>query len=142
MGEDGEVTRWSAEHDGYESLNPPASHRRTVMLSRTERNITILDRIDTEGCYRIRMAFHLGPDIHAELRDHLVELDWTSSGGDVASATLHLPSSPKWSIVRGSTVPLTGWYSACFGQKQPSTTILGEETCSGAELLTVLQFHS
>ena len=33
-GADGEIESWTAEHDGYAGLDPPATHRRTVRLDR------------------------------------------------------------------------------------------------------------
>ena len=41
----GEVARWTAEHDGYLSLRPPARHRRSVRLDRASRSINIVDEI-------------------------------------------------------------------------------------------------
>ena len=36
----GETAEWTAEHDGYLSLRPPARHRRSVRLDRAARSIT------------------------------------------------------------------------------------------------------
>ena len=62
----GEVAGWTAEHDGYLSLDPPARHRRSVRLDRASRRVDIVDEID--GGHDVRLAFHLGPDVHAEAR--------------------------------------------------------------------------
>ena len=70
-------------------------------------------------------------------------LSWITCDGDSASAELHLPDVVNWRLVRGGTDPVLGWYSGRFGEKQPTTTIVGEGTChGGAELETVLQFRS
>ena len=50
--------RWSAEHDGYASLEPPARHRRSVELDRALRTLAITD--DITGGHEVTMAFHLG----------------------------------------------------------------------------------
>lgn len=139
----GEVTRWSAEHDGYLSLDPPAIHRRTVELSSGVQRISILDRVETSGSHLVRVALHLGPEIGAKMRDRAAELEWTNANGYTERATLHLSGAVRWTAVRGSLDPVLGWYSPSFGVKQPATTILGEKSCSGSfELQTVLQFHS
>jgi hypothetical protein len=141
--EDGEVTRWSAEHDGYATLEPPAAHRRSVVLSSSDRRITVVDRIETGGRHALRMALHLGPDVGAEIAGRRVTLSWLSSTGTPVTAELNLPDLASWRLVRGETDPVGGWYSARFGEKQPTTTILGEGSCGGLdELETVLQFHS
>ena len=63
--DDGDIARWTAEHDGYASLDPPTSHRRSVLLDRASRSIDIIDEIG--GGHDIRLAFHLGPEVYAEL---------------------------------------------------------------------------
>ena len=65
-----EVASWAAEHDGYSSLDPPARHRRVVRLDRLARSIEIIDEIDGGG-YDLRLAFHLGPLVKAELNGSL-----------------------------------------------------------------------
>lgn len=142
-GGDGDVVCWSAEHDGYAALEPPVGHRRTVRLSSRGRRIDIVDQIETDGRGDFRVAFHLGPVVGAEIDDRDVTLSWTTSDGDTASAQLHLPDVASWRLVRGGTDPVLGWYSARFGEKQPTTAIVGEGAWHGrAELETVLQFHS
>jgi hypothetical protein len=139
--EAGQVKRWSAEHDGYTVLDPPAGHRRTVRFSGADRRIEITDEICTEGQHRFRMAFHLGPAVQAELDGPSVALRWENATLGYATATLHLPDSLTWSLVRGETQPVLGWYSRGFGQKQPTTTVLGEGVCQAVyQLQTVLQF--
>ena len=44
--DDGDIARWTAEHDGYASLDPPALHRRSVLLDRASRSIDIIDQVD------------------------------------------------------------------------------------------------
>jgi hypothetical protein len=143
VGEDGEVVCWSAEHDGYAALEPPVGHRRTVGLSTRGRRIDIVDRVETSGRCDVRMAFHLGPAVTAEIQGRHVMLTWSTPDGAVASADLHLPDIASWRLVRGGTDPVLGWYSAHFGEKQPSTTVVGEGTCDGPrELETAVVFHS
>jgi hypothetical protein len=142
--EDGEVTTWTAEHDGYRSLTPPVSHRRSVRLASRLRAVEIVDFLETTGKHGVRLAFHLGPHMQARMIGHSVELNWsldTNSG----SATLFLPVGPSWSLSRGETDPVLGWYSSRFGEKQPAWAVIGEGACSGDGLdtyRTVLQFHS
>jgi len=136
---DGTVTLWGAEHDGYAAASPPVRHHRTVRIPGGARSIEIVDLLETSGRHALRMAFHLGPEVHAELQGTAVELWW--HGGDAARATLQLPEGPRWSVFRGSPDPVLGWYSPRFGEKQPATTLLGEDSCTGrVELTSVLRF--
>jgi hypothetical protein len=138
---DGNIMHWSAEHDGYSVLDPPAWHRRQVRLSSAERRIEIVDHIRSDGQHPVRVAFHLGPELRATLDGCRVALSWEGADGHLSTATLHLPGTLQWSLVRGSIDPALGWYSGGFGQKEPTFTVLGEGVGTGRdELTTVLQF--
>jgi hypothetical protein len=142
--ENGEVTTWTAEHDGYRSLSPPVSHRRSVRLASRTRQLEIVDVLETTGEHGFRLAFHLGPHMEARMVGHGVELSWSDDSFS-RSATLFLPDGPSWSLSRGATDPILGWYSSRFGENQPAWAVIGEGACSGDGIdtyRTVLQFHS
>jgi Heparinase II/III-like protein/Heparinase II/III N-terminus len=134
--DDGTVAGWVAEHDGYSSLDPPARHRRSVRLDRLARTLEIVDEIDG-GSYDIRLAFHLGPDVEADLDGSCALLRWPSAigaapagagpagAGPAGAARLELPSQVDWSLVRGETDPIMGWYSPGLGHRVPAFTLVG-----------------
>jgi Heparinase II/III-like protein/Heparinase II/III N-terminus len=137
-GDDGEVLAWCAEHDGYTTATPPAGHRRTVGLDRAERRLVVVDRIDTTGDHALALHFHLGPTVDAVLNAvglHApnAELSWPARANDGSTprrtAMLELPRELRWSMHRGETDPVRGWYSPRFGVKTPSITLLGAGTC-------------
>ena len=140
---DGEagVVRWSAEHDGYVALVPPAVHRRSVALDRHRRRLDIVDRITSEVPRRLRMAFHLGPALALHLDGGCAELRWRTPEGS-ATAWLRLPDELAWSVHRGECHPPLGWYSDRFGVKEPASTLIGAgRTAPGRqELRSRLQF--
>jgi hypothetical protein len=141
---DGEVTKWTAEHDGYHSLTPPVGHRRSVRLASRLRRLEIIDYLETTGQHQFRLAFHLGPDVQARMVGHRIELSWSRDLFS-RSATLFLPHGPSWSLSRGATDPILGWYSSSFGEIQPAWAVIGEGACTGVgsdTYRTVLQFHS
>ena len=135
--DDGDIARWTAEHDGYASLDPPTSHRRSVLLDRASRSIDIIDEIG--GGHDIRLAFHLGPEVYAELDGSYAALCWPGSSS-AATARLELPSALRWSLHRGETDPILGWYSPGLGRRVPAFTLLGRGRCPGAPLATRLEF--
>ncbi|MCG7203384.1 heparinase II/III family protein [Streptomyces arenae] len=117
--------RWSAEHDGY----PGSVHRRRVELASETQELTIVDEV--RGPRRqVRLAFHLGPAVTAELVGSRARLTWTRDGED-RSAVLDLPGQLSWRAHRGETEPPLGWYSAGFGRKEPTTTLVGTGTGTG-----------
>ncbi len=132
--DDGESAEWTAEHDGYLSLDPPARHRRTIQLDRASRSLNITDEIDADG-HEVRLAFHLGPDVQAELDGASAYLRWPCAATPGAGR-LVLPRGLAWSLHRGETDPILGWYSGGFGRRVPATTILGRGRSVAKELLT------
>jgi hypothetical protein len=119
----GDIVEWTAEHDGYRSLRPPARHRRIVQLDRASRSIAITDQIDG-GSHNLRLAFHLGPDVRAELDGTSAVLHWPSAAAPGA-ARLALPTGLAWSLHRAETNPILGWYSSGLGRRVPAFTLLG-----------------
>jgi hypothetical protein len=131
---------WTAEHDGYASLNPSARHRRSVRLDPETASFEIIDVVIGGGGHDVRLAFHLGPDVHAELEDDCALLTWPAVGAPW-TARLELPRGLRWSLHRGETAPILGWYSPCLGRRVPSFSLLGEERCApGTLLITRLNF--
>ena len=77
--DEGETASWTAEHDGYASLDPAVTHRRSVRLDRVQRCIEIEDEI-RGGRHDLRLAFHCGPEVDAELDGTLAVLRWPQPG--------------------------------------------------------------
>jgi hypothetical protein len=137
--DDGDIARWTAEHDGYGWLDPPASHRRSVLLDRASRSIDIIDEIEG-GSYDIRLAFHLGPDVQVQLEGSCAILGWAVASTQQA-ARLELPPGLSWSLHRGETDPIMGWYSPGLGRRVPAFSVLGRgRSAPGAPLATRLEF--
>jgi hypothetical protein len=132
--------RWSAEHDGYDRLDAPALHRRTVTLDPSARSLEIVDRVTTDATHDLRLAFHLGPAVVAAVQGAQATLRWHRPRGGEATATLSLPEQLAWKAYRGSVDPPLGWYSPGFGRRQPSTTLVGEGRAAGVELRSDLRF--
>ncbi len=139
-GTEGGTARWCAEHDGYEQ----STHRRQVELTAASRELRVVDEV--HGPRRdVHLAFHLGPEIVAELTelaDSRARLTWTRDG-EQRSAVLELPEQLDWQAHRGESDPPLGWYSAGFGRKEPATTLIGTGHSEGAQgFTTVLRFQS
>jgi hypothetical protein len=137
--DDGDIASWTAEHDGYASLNPPARHRRSVLLDRASRCVDIIDVIEG-GRHHVRLVFHLGPEVQAELDGPYAILRWPAISAP-GVARLELPCALRWSLHRGEIDPILGWYSPSMGRRVPAFTLLGSGRCvPGAPLATRLEF--
>jgi hypothetical protein len=121
--DDGDIASWTAEHNGYLSLRPPMRHRRSVLLDRASRSVDIVDEIGGGG-HDLRLAFHLGPDVQAELTGFEASLHWPGASAP-GTARLELPSQLQWSLHRGETDPILGWYSRGLGRLTPACTLIG-----------------
>jgi Heparinase II/III-like protein/Heparinase II/III N-terminus len=121
--DDRDIASWTAEHDGYLSLQPPVRHRRSVRLDRTARRVDIVDEIDG-GRHDLRLAFHLGPDVQAELTGSDAFLSWPGAS-EPGAARLELPRQLWWRLHRGETDPILGWYSRGMGRLTPAFTLIG-----------------
>ena len=132
---------WSAEHDGYEAVDTPATHRRTVRLLRQLRRLEVTDEVTAVGEHVFRLAFHLGPAVSSQLVGTSVSLRWPGARGQAATALLRLPAKANWRLARGEADPALGWYSPAFGNLVPTTTIVGSGECSGStKLVTTIEF--
>ena len=134
--DDGTVATWTADHDGYAVLRPSAVHRRLVRLDRAARSVEIADEIDGGG-HALRLAFHLGPDIEAALAGAVAELTWPGRGAPgPATARMELPAGLDWSLHRGETGPVLGWYSTGLGHREPAWTLIGTGTAISEHIMT------
>lgn len=132
---------WAAEHDGYGDLDPPATHSRKVILDPEDGLLRIEDTINGLGDHKIRLAFHLGPLVQAELDGTEVRLEWSGRDG-LCNATMWLPENLSWTAHRGESEPILGWYSSQFGKKTPATALvgIGRAKPGGIRLLSSVSF--
>jgi hypothetical protein len=126
----GEIAGWSASHAGYARQNGGPVHQRSVTLDRVQRRVLIADRLLAEGPIPVRLAFHLGPQVSALLDRETAMLGW-SDGSRSWRGRLSLPPGLAWRALRGSLDPVTGWYSPRFGERIPTTSLIGEGLMNG-----------
>lgn len=131
------VAHWCAEHDGYQR----SVHRRRVELTAASQELRVVDEVRGRGRAAVRLTFHLGPAIAADLVGNWAVLTWTRDGED-RFAVLDLPEQLSWRAHHGESDPPLGWYSAGFGRKEPATTLVGTGFADGTQgFTTVLRFR-
>jgi hypothetical protein len=125
----GDAAEWTAEHDGYQTLEPRAWHRRCVRLDRASRALDIVDEIGATR-HDVCIYFHFGPYVQVELNGTVAQLEWLDASAP-GVARLDLPPSLDWSLHKGETDPILGWYAVGLGRRVPTFTLVGS---SGAAL--------
>ena len=109
-----------AEHDGYERLPQPVTHRRAVCFDRATGSVDIEDGFQCAGRHEVELFYHM--------HEEAAVLNVSDGVAEVAWRQRHIVfSSPErngyWEIVRGSENPKLGWRSRRFNQKQPIATL-------------------
>jgi hypothetical protein len=78
--------------------------------------------------------------VEASLAEGVASLAWPDAVTPGA-AELTLPAGLEWSVHRGETEPILGWYSAGLGHRVPAVTLLGQgHSLPGGRLVTCLKF--
>jgi hypothetical protein len=130
---------WSAEHDGYRRLNTPTMHRRSVTLDSPGRRLTVSDSFNAAAAVPLRLSWHLGPDIHADLDGAHATLFW-QDGPEKRQAKIELPEDLAWTLHRAEVEPVVGWYAPRFGARIPATSLIGRGVAaSSTRLITELE---
>ena len=119
------------EHDGYNVLSDPVTHRRTVVLNGHLSEVVVQDELIGREGHQATIYLHLAEHCRAE-----------ATGGneyriDCAQGvvTLRLDTCLKIEVLHSSVDPIAGWVSRSYHRKEPSTTIVGR--CQWSGRLTV-----
>jgi Heparinase II/III-like protein len=137
----GPVASWTASHKGYVRQSGRPVHVRRVMLDRVDRRLRIIDHIEASGELPVRLAFHLGSTVTASLEGNTACLTWPQ-GDERRGGRLVLPGRLSWRAFRGSMAPICGWYSPAFGERVPTTSLIGEGMLSSHSALeTVVEIE-
>jgi uncharacterized heparinase superfamily protein len=123
-----------AEHDGYQRLPEPVTHRRTVALDRRTGNTSIEDNFHGSGRHQIELFFHMHEDAEVlSVSDGQAVVAWRGR-----RITLVSPDRATWEVLRGSEDPKLGWRSHRFNQKQPIATLRIRAEIDGTSTLRTL----
>jgi hypothetical protein len=122
---------WAAHQRAYARLDRALCHGREVVLDGAGGCIRVSDTLTGSRAHRMRLSWHLGPDVTSTLHDGVADLRWTGRDGEPHHGLLRLPTALDWSTHHGQTDPPLGWYSPRFGARVPTTTLVGEGRWTG-----------
>lgn len=129
------------EHDGYRRLTAPAVHRREIRFDSEQTTITVIDDISGAGVHHIELPWHWHEhaDVVADVSNRSVRVcrENVTVLMECDHPALHLTQH------RGSELPILGWVSRRFDEKQPSTcTIFAGAIDGPARVVTTLRISS
>lgn len=111
----------TAEHDCYDRLDDPVTHRRSIYLCKSRQILLIRDELLGAAPHRLRFNFHID-NMRIEARDnHLVHLKPADTGAGLIFANCD------------STKPFqigTNWISPSYGIRYPAISLSVDSECS------------
>lgn len=119
-----------AEHSGYTRLRNPVWHRRSIVGIDGE-IILIRDTFTGKGIHTYELNYHVHPDASVKRSDGWWVLE---RGGTISFITLL--EGADFSLVKGQTDPILGWYSPSYGIKQETSVL----TCARVGGATQVSF--
>ena len=108
-------------HDGYTRLPDPVMHRRRITLEKPVRKVVIEDTLKMAGTHEIELFFHCSERCQV---DPIQDGFQVRQPGKALSLKLPPAEGATTYIHTGSTVPVFGWVSRRFDEKQPAPTIV------------------
>ncbi len=116
-----------ADHDGYERLPEPVTHRRIVVSVAGEYWL-ILDAFLGIGVHKLDFNFHFLPRALVQRISRQEFLAVVDSVAGLRVSPLGF-GAVQHKVVSGEEEPIQGWYSDCYGAKEAAPTLILSERC-------------
>lgn len=116
----GDIERFSGEHDGYTRLDDPVLHRRSIQFEKATRRIQVTDSLDCAAEHTVELHWHFSEACVVTMLERCV----IARHQDV-TLEMRMPDS-DWipSLARGQEEPPLGWVSRRFDEKKTTTTVV------------------
>ncbi|HXI26083.1 MAG TPA: alginate lyase family protein [Pyrinomonadaceae bacterium] len=112
-----------AEHEGYQRLSSPVTHRRTVRFEKTNRYWTIEDELIGEGTHDLAFRFHVAPGLEVRpAADQTVKLKDPTSGARLV-IRCQKPDRPGGQVSLSQPELESQFSSTDYGTKEESVSV-------------------
>ena len=121
-------------HDGYKSIG--VIHHREIRYQSAKRVVEIKDILENKKSNKSLQAsifFHFTPDMMTTLKDSCLH---ATKPGSHNTLKMNLDPGYEWTVVKGQTDPILGWYSQSIGKKVPAPVLIGTRQGVLPECLT------
>jgi hypothetical protein len=121
---------FEGSHDGYERLDDPVTHTRSILFVKPDREreltsfIVVRDRFDARAQHRYALRYHAAPGCMLTADDNTV------TALDVAG---HALSISAFGVSKTTTRVEEGWESRCYGQRESASVALFEAEGHGPQ---------
>lgn len=133
------VQVFEGEHDGYQRLADPVTHRRRIVFDPAAMHIIVTDFLSCIASHEVLLHWHLGETCRAQLAEHGFTVDG-------AGAQLHFSwDAPGFTceLLRAQDAPPAGWVSRTFDAKDATTTARLRGRITGATcIVTTILVHA
>lgn len=119
-------------HDGYQRLQDPVIHRRSIEFNKRSEIVEINDVLEAGSSHEIAIYFHLAPKCEV---DKLEKNRWLITND---SKTVELVTDNKLNckVIKGSEEPLAGWASSAYDHKVQINTLVCDGSFDGNQSFT------
>lgn len=120
------------EHNGYQRLSDPVTHRRSVELHGDRHEIIVHDDIIAKGTHQAVLFWHFGEKCTLKSGGkHQWLVDYPSGTG-----TIRIDDGCHISPSRGKQNPILGWVSRGYHRREAITTLVARRECQGQTRIT------
>lgn len=131
---------FTGAHDGYQRLQDPVLHRRSIEFDKTARILRVSDTLLCKGTHQVELFWHFAETCRIQVSGN--EISALCDGCSVRFMMPGVAWSP--SVVSGQEIPPLGWVSRCFDQKFNSSSVVWSGQISGMTTLNTemrLEWH-
>ncbi len=128
---DSETDRWTGAHHGYERLDDPVLHKRTLELDKAKLHLSVTDVFECKGSHSVERFWHFSELCEVRFVEGGVSVTQDGKNVDLRFSE----SDVELSILQGDEVLPAGWASRSFGVKVPATTVIVRSRIRGATAL-------
>jgi uncharacterized heparinase superfamily protein len=113
-----------ADHDGYERLSAPVTHRRWLVAPPERSEVLVVDLLEGEGEHHLRASWPLHPDLEASPSARGQEID---EQGRTVLHIAYAASAGRIELdqVKGDVTSNLGWWSDRLESREPSWLVSG-----------------
>ena len=116
-----------ATHDGYKRLPKLVTHTRKIVHNKKAAVFEITDTLKgKKGRHKIELCFNLHPDVKIKKGEKKRNENELTLLRGTDKVSLALDPRLKLKLFKGSTNPISGWYSPSFGVKVPAYALRAE----------------